>query len=61
MQINWCWLIVGLVPYTIKRQRMTDEQVLTVKALFWQLAIRWGRRPSEWDLSIPFIENLRQQ
>lgn len=60
MQINWYWLIVGIVPYTIKRQRMRDEQVLTVKALFWRLTICWGSGPSSWDLSIPFIERLRQ-
>ena len=60
MQVNWYWLIVGLVPYIIKRQQMKDEQVLTVKALFWRLTIRWGDGCNSWDLSIPFIEHLRQ-
>jgi hypothetical protein len=60
MQINWLWLIVGLVPYIIKLQFTTDEQVLTVKALFWRLTIRWRNEHSSWDLRIPFIEHLRQ-
>jgi hypothetical protein len=60
MQINWYWLIVGLVPYTIKQQKATNDQDLTVKALFWQLTIRWGNGRRSWNLSIPFIEHLRQ-
>lgn len=60
MQVNWYWLIVGLVPYTIKQQQATDEQVLTVKALFWRLTLRWRSGRYSWDLVIPFIEHLRQ-
>lgn len=60
MQINWFWLIVGLVPYTIKRQQTDNEQILTIKALFWRLTIRRENGPNSWDLSIPFIEHLRQ-
>ena len=60
MQVNWYWLIVGLVPYTIKQQRAKDEQVLTFKALFWRLTIRSGNGRCSWDLSIPFVEHLRQ-
>jgi hypothetical protein len=60
MQINGYWLIMGLVPYTIKQQRMKDERILTLKALFWRLTIRWGNGRSSWDLSVPFIEHLRQ-
>ena len=60
MQVNWYWLMVGLVPYTIKRQRIKKEQALTVKALFWRLTIRGENGCRSWDLSIPFIEHLRQ-
>jgi hypothetical protein len=42
MDINWLWLIVGLIPYAIKRQHTKNEQVLTVKAFLWRLTIRWG-------------------
>lgn len=57
MDFNWLWL-VGLIPYYIKRHQTKDEQLLTVKALFWRLTIRWKEQCS-WDLSIPFIEHLR--
>lgn len=60
MQVNWYWLIVGLVPYTIKQQRVKDEQVLTIKALFWRFTIRWKSGRRSWDLCVPFIEHLRQ-
>ena len=60
MDINWFWLAVGLIPYSIKRQLTKNEQMLTVKAPFWRLTIRWIEGQCSWDLSIPFIEHLRQ-
>jgi hypothetical protein len=44
----------------IKRQQTKNEQVLTVKALFWRLTIRWRKGQCSWDVYIPFIEHLRQ-
>jgi hypothetical protein len=61
MQINWFWLIVGLVPYSIKRYQTKDEQVLSVKALFWRLIVRWKKGQRLWELYIPFIDHLRQE
>ena len=60
MDINWLWPLVGLIPYSIKRQHTKDEQLLTVKALFWRLMIRWREQQCSWDVHIPFIEHLRQ-
>ena len=60
MQINWLWLAVGLVPYSIKRQHTEDEQVLDMHALFWRFTIHWYRRKCSWDLSLPFITHLKQ-
>ncbi len=60
MQINWFWLIVGLVPYTIKRQEAKDEQIMTLKALFWQLIIHWGNGHRSWDLSVLLVKHLGQ-
>ena len=60
MDISWLWLVVGLIPYSIKRQHMRDEQMLTVKALFWRLTMRWRKGQCSWDVYIPFIEHLRQ-
>ena len=59
MQIYWFWL-VGLVPYSIRRQQAKDLYVFTVKALFWRLTIRWKKSQCSWNLSVPFIEHLRQ-
>lgn len=60
MDINLFWLVLGLIPFSIKRQHTKNEQVLTVKALFWRLTIRWRKGQCSWELSIPFIEHLRQ-
>ena len=60
MNINWLWLVAGLVPYSIKRHQTRNEQVLTVKALFWRLTLRWSQKQCSWDVSISFIEHLRQ-
>ncbi len=60
MQINWLWLVVGLVPYSIKRQYSKDEQMLSIYALFWRLTIRWQSGTCSWDLSIPLITHLKQ-
>jgi hypothetical protein len=60
MQINWFWLIVGLLPYSIKRQQTEKEQIFTVKALLWRLTIHQREDQCSWDLYIPLIEQVRQ-
>lgn len=60
MQIYWLWFVVGLIPYSIKQQQKKDEHILTLKALFWRLTIRWRKEQCSWDVHIPFIEHLRQ-
>jgi len=60
MDINWLWLVVGLIPYSIKRQYIKNEQMLTIKALFWRLTIHWKDGQCSWNLYIPFIEHLQQ-
>jgi hypothetical protein len=59
MQISWLWLVVGLLPYSIKRYQRKDEQVLSVKALFWRLTIRWRKECCSWEIDFPWIQ--RQQ
>ncbi len=60
MQINWLWLAVGFIPYFIKRQQKTDEQTLSIHALFWRFTIRWQHGTCSWDLSIPLILHLKR-
>src|SRR5450631_3706258 len=60
MDIHSLWIIVGLIPYSINQHQTKEEQVLTVKALFWRLTIHWKQGQCSWDLYIPFIEHLQQ-
>jgi hypothetical protein len=60
MQINWFWLAIGLVPYSIKQRHTKDEQVLGIYALFWRLTIRGDHGKRSWSLSIPLITRLKQ-
>ena len=60
MHTAWIWLVVGLIPYSIKRQRAKDEQHVHVRALFWHLTIHWQQRESSWEISLPLIEHWRQ-
>ncbi len=60
MQINWLWLVVGLLPYSIKRQRAKNEQVVGVRALLWHLSMHWRQGHCSWELSFPLIEHWRR-
>ncbi len=60
MHINVLWLAVGLIPYTIKRQKESDGRIFTAKALFWRLTVKWKKGDCSWVLSLPFIEHIRQ-
>jgi hypothetical protein len=60
MQINWLWLAVGLIPYSIKRQQTKNEQVVRVRALFWLLTIHWRQKRCSWEISFPWIEHWRR-
>ena len=61
MHTLWFWLAMGFLPYAIKRHRTQDEQVLSVRALFWQLTLHWQPRQCSWEVYIPLIEHLRQK
>jgi hypothetical protein len=60
MQINWLWLAVGLIPYSIKRQQTKDEKLVRVRALYWLLTIHWQQGRCSWEISLPSIEHWRQ-
>ncbi len=53
------WLVVGLIPYHIKWQRMKDGRILEMRALFWSLVghMRPGGRFT-WTLHITLIKHL---
>jgi len=60
MQINWLWLAVGLLPYSIKRQRTKNVQLVRVRALFWHLSMLWQQGQCSWEISFPWIRHWRQ-
>jgi hypothetical protein len=60
MQINGLWLVVGLLPYCIKRQHTKDGHIVCVRALFWLLTIRWQHGQCSWEIALPLIEHWRQ-
>lgn len=66
MDINWIWLwvLVGMLPHSIKRDQEKNKQRLEIRALFWQLSICWQQRRCSWTMDIPIIrfvwERLRR-
>jgi hypothetical protein len=60
MQINWLWLAVGLVPYSIKRRQAKNVQLVDARALLWHLTLRWQKGQCSWEISLPLIEHWRQ-
>lgn len=62
--LSWAWLVVGLAPYQIERQRPSRyARRVTIRALFWTLEVRTRRvrrqRLTDWTLRIPLIERVR--
>lgn len=60
MQNHWLWLAVGIIPYSVKRQHMKDEQSVRIRAMFWHLTIHWQQGRCSWEVSLPLIEHWRQ-
>ena len=54
-QVILMGVVVGFIPYFIKRQQIRGGHVLEVRALFW--SARYTSR--QWTIRIPLIERLR--
>jgi hypothetical protein len=56
------WLVVGLVPYRIKRQYLAGNvRTLEVQALFWSLVVRLRASGlHDWTLRVPLIEQMKK-
>lgn len=48
-------IVVGFIPYLVKRQRAKGGHVLEVRALFW--SVQYTSR--QWTIRVPLIERLR--
>lgn len=57
MQINWRWLVVGIIPYSIQWQQRKEEYSVHIRALFWRLSIRSQKGQRSWELALPLIEH----
>jgi hypothetical protein len=57
----WIWLVVGLVPYYMRRQYTPDgTRVVTLRALFWSLHVqRTCSGHYDWTVEVPLIKQLR--
>lgn len=60
MQINWFWLALWLIPYSIKRLHTENTQILSVCALSWRLIIHWKNGKYSWGIAIPLITHLKE-
>ena len=56
----WLWFVIGMIPYTLKRQFLTDgSRLLQARAFFWSAEIRVSRgRRVQWTIRIPLIQRL---
>lgn len=55
----WTWLIVGLIPYSIKKHQGKDGQTLEIQAWFWDAQVYlWHTGGYDWTLHIPLIKRL---
>lgn len=57
----WMWLVIGLVPYSIKMEYRTGGgKFLEVRALFWWLIVYQRRNGRcDWKVRVALIYKLR--
>lgn len=56
----WIWLLLSIVPYSIKRRRTVNMQSLVLSALFWQFSFTYQKRQSSWSFSLPWIKRMQR-
>ena len=59
MHIDWFWLLLGVIPYSIKRQYKQHIQHMYFRALLWQLSLQWQQGHCSWHITFPWIEQRR--
>ncbi len=55
----WIWLLVSIVPYSIKRRQTSKMQSLALSALFWQFCLTYQKRQYSWSFSLPWIKQMQ--
>lgn len=56
----WIWLVVSIIPYSIKRQQTPTMQSLVLAALFWQFTLKYQKRQCSWSFSLPWIKQMQR-
>jgi hypothetical protein len=56
----WVWLLLSIVPYSIKRQRASNMQSLVLSALFWQFSFKHQKKQYSWSFSLPWIKHMQR-
>ncbi len=56
----WTWLLLSIVPYSIKRRRASNMQSLLLSALFWQFSLHHQKRQCSWSFSLPWIRHMQR-
>lgn len=60
MHSHWLLFAMGFFPYALQRRHTKNERLLSIRAFFWSLTIRWQQKRCSWKVSIPLIEQFRK-
>ena len=57
----WLWFVVGMIPYAIKQQFLSDgSRWLQAHAFFWSAEICSNcKRQTQWAIYIPLVQQFR--
>jgi hypothetical protein len=60
-EVTWLLsLLVGIVPYSIKRHQRPGGEVLHIRALSWSVLLHWKQSGGcDWTIHIPLIERAQ--
>lgn len=56
----WIWLLLGIIPYSMKRRRGSHRQSLVLLALFWQFSLTSQRGQYAWSFSLLWIKHMQR-
>lgn len=56
----WIWLLLSIIPYSIKRRKGSHMQSLVLLALFWQFSLTSQRGQYAWSFSLPWVKRIQR-
>lgn len=57
----WIWLLLSIIPFSIKRRRGSNMQSLVLSALLWQFSLTYQRRQYAWSFSLPWVRHVQHK